>query len=78
MRSGGPPFIQVVNANDDTLIGATEPFTVGTADWEQRTIEFTTPPNCEGITIRTTRVSCGEECPIVGTVWYDEFVLARE
>lgn len=77
LRSGGPPLMQVVNANDDSVLAASEGYTVGTADWEQRTIEFTTPANCEGITIRTSRVFCGEGCPIVGTVWYDDMSLSR-
>lgn len=77
LRSGGPPNIQVANANDDSVLAASEPFTIGTADWEQRTIEFTTPANCEGITIRTARAFCGDGCPIVGTIWYDEMALSR-
>lgn len=77
LRSGGPPLLQLINSNDDTRIAASEPFTVGTADWEQRTIDFTTPENCEGITIRTSRVFCGEGCPIVGTMWYDDMALSR-
>ncbi|HCA58315.1 MAG TPA: hypothetical protein DEP46_10055, partial [Blastocatellia bacterium] len=43
LRSGGPPFIQVANASDDTLIVNGESFPEGTADWQQRTIEFTAP-----------------------------------
>jgi hypothetical protein len=77
LRSGGPPLLQIVNANDDILITASQPFTVGTADWEQRTIDFTTPENCEGITIRTSRVFCGEGCPVVGTMWYDDMILTK-
>ena len=78
LRTGGPPFIQVANASDDTLITNGESFPEGTADWHQRTIEFTAPENCEGVYVRTARLICGPECPIVGTAWLDDFVIERK
>jgi tetratricopeptide (TPR) repeat protein len=77
LRSGGTPFIEILNGMDDTIIAASSPIAAGTADWLQVTIDFTTPENCEGIVIRTSRAYCGEECPIVGTLWFDDFVLQR-
>ncbi len=77
LRSGGPPFLQVVNANDDTQIVAGPPYDTGTQEWTERTLEFTAPENCRGISIRTTRIVCGEECPINGILWYDDFVLTK-
>lgn len=77
LRSGGPPLIQVGNANDDSVLVASQPFDGGTADWKQITLEFQTPDNCEGLAIRTGRIYCGDECPITGTLWYDEFQLTE-
>jgi tetratricopeptide (TPR) repeat protein len=77
LRSGGPPYIRVSNANDDTSIAASQPIEAATADWEMRTIEFTTPKNCEGIWIAVARGYCGDVCPINGTIWLDDFELAR-
>ncbi|MGI8812949.1 MAG: carbohydrate binding domain-containing protein [Pyrinomonadaceae bacterium] len=78
LRSGGQPLLQVASANDDAVLGASQPFFSGTSDWQQISIDFTAPENCEGITIRTTRGYCGDECPIIGTLWYDDFTLARQ
>ncbi|HQU83686.1 MAG TPA: carbohydrate binding domain-containing protein [Pyrinomonadaceae bacterium] len=75
LKSAGTPQLEIVNANDDKMIVATKPFAVGTNDWQEVILEFTAPDNCEGIMIRTGRAFCGEGCPIVGTVWYDNFVL---
>lgn len=75
LKSAGTPQIEIVNANDDKMIAATKPFPTGTNDWQEIIVEFTAPENCEGIIIRTGRDFCGEGCPIVGTVWYDNFVL---
>jgi tetratricopeptide (TPR) repeat protein len=75
LRSSGGPLLEIINANDDKMIMASKPFPTGTNDWEQINVDFRTPDNCTGVTIRTARVFCGEQCPIVGTLWYDEFLL---
>ena len=76
LRSGGPPFIKITNANDDNSVAASQPIDAATADWEMRSIEFTTPSNCEGIWIAVARGYCGDICPINGTIWLDDFELA--
>ncbi|MGB7068010.1 MAG: hypothetical protein WBD22_00765 [Pyrinomonadaceae bacterium] len=77
LKSGGPPLIEIVNLNDDKLIASSRPFPTGTNDWQQIPIEFASPANSQGIIIRTGRAYCGETCPINGTIWYDDFELAR-
>lgn len=77
LKSAGTPQIEIANANDDKLIVASKPFEIGTSDWQQITLEFTAPENCEGVMIRTGRAYCGENCPISGTVWYDDFEIKR-
>ncbi|MBK8467487.1 MAG: carbohydrate binding domain-containing protein [Chloracidobacterium sp.] len=75
LKSSGGPFIQVVNANDDKPITASKAFQTGTNDWQEYSVDFRTPENCNGITFRTVRQPCGDQCPIVGTLWYDDFEL---
>jgi len=75
LKSAGPPQIEIVNGNDGKLIVASQPFAQGTNDWAEYVLPFTTPENCEGVYIRTARSFCGENCPLVGTLWYDDFVI---
>jgi len=77
LRSAGVPQVDVVNGNDDRIVASSPPFPAGTSDWHEVTIDFKTPENCEGIFIRTSRTYCGDACPIVGTVWYDDFSIGR-
>jgi Flp pilus assembly protein TadD, contains TPR repeats len=77
LKSGGTPFVQVLNTVDDSVVAATEPFPGGTADWKEYAIDFVAPENAEGIGIRTSRLYCGEQCPIIGILWYDDFKLER-
>ncbi|MBV6497403.1 MAG: hypothetical protein DYH05_05295 [Acidobacteria bacterium ACB1] len=78
LRSAGPPQVDVTNAVDDRLIVSSQPMPQGTNDWQQITVEFTTPENCNAISIRTTRVFCGDGCPLLGSLWYDDFELTAQ
>ena len=75
LRSGGPPFLEVANANDASVLATSPGFSGTSNDWQQFNIDFTTPENCSAIVIRTGREYCAE-CPIFGTFWYDDFTLA--
>jgi tetratricopeptide (TPR) repeat protein len=77
LRSGGNPELEIYNANDDKIIAASETFPSGTDDWRQVNLEFSAPANAEAVGIRVVRALCGEQCPIFGTVWLDEFKLER-
>ncbi len=77
LRSAGMPQLQIVNGVDDKIITLSPAFPTGTNDWQQITIDFTAPAECSGIVIRTVRGFCGQDCPITGIVWYDEFDLKR-
>lgn len=77
LRSGGPPVLQIISGRENKGIAASEPFEAGSADWKPVTIEFTAPEDFDSVLIRTGRVSCGEECPISGTIWYDDFRLIK-
>lgn len=77
LKSSGLPQLQIVNALDDKLITLTAPYPAGTNDWQQVGVEFTTPSNCNAVYVRTVRAFCGENCPLTGTFWYDDFELKR-
>jgi len=78
LRSPGGPMIEIVNASDDKALVRSQQFPNGTNDWQQINVDFTAPENCRGITIRTIRAFCGEECPITGILWYDDFVISGQ
>jgi tetratricopeptide (TPR) repeat protein len=77
LRSPGLPLIEILNANTDATIVRSAPFPNGTTEWQERAIEFSTPPECSGVTLRTVRNYCGEECALNGTVWLDTVVLTK-
>lgn len=77
LKSLGLPLIEIFNPSDNKPIARSQPFPVGTTGWQQVTIDFITPENCDGITLRTNRNSCGEECQLTGTFWYDDFEIGR-
>lgn len=78
LRSAGTPLLEIVNSNDDKLIVSSKPFSTGSNDWQEIVLEFTAPENCEGLAVRTNRMFCGENCPIFGTIWFDDFKLSRQ
>lgn len=77
LRSAGMPMIEVVSANGDSTLVRSKTFQPGTNDWQEISIEFAVPAATSGITIRTIRDFCGEDCPITGIAWYDDFVLSK-
>jgi hypothetical protein len=78
LKSAGNPLIEIVNANDDRLIKAGNAFPDGTNDWQEARIEFVAPPNAEGVTVRVARAFCGNQCPLFGTIWLDDFSISRQ
>lgn len=75
LRSGGPPFLQIAAIKTYEQIAATAPFPIGSYDWQEISLEFVVPEGVEGIEVRTMRVHCGDDCPVAGTFWYDDFQL---
>lgn len=77
LKSAGMPNLEIVNLNDNKIIGGGKSFPPGTNDWQQFQIEFTAPPSVEGVVLRTARSYCGNACPIVGTFWLDDFKMEK-
>lgn len=78
LRSGGMPLLQVTGGKENSVLAASEPFPIGSLDWQEISVEFTVPEDVEGISLSTSRVYCGEGCPISGTFWYDDFRLSKQ
>lgn len=77
LKSAGTPWFEILNANDEKIITTTAPFPTGTQDWTQSSTEFTMPATAQAVAIRLDRVYCGDACPIIGTVWVDDFKLEK-
>lgn len=77
LKSAGTPTVEIVNATDTRLITTTPPVPSGTQDWTQSTIDFTSPADAEAVAVRIDRSFCGDACPIVGTLWLDDFRLEK-
>ena len=77
LKSAGTPYIEIADAKTLKTLGATNAFAAGTSDWQTLGFDFTVPPGTDGVLLRTVRVYCGENCLLVGTIWYDDFKLER-
>lgn len=77
LKSIGTPMLDIISANDNKPIARSQPFSTGSNDWQEIVLDFTTPENCNAIIIRTIRAFCGEDCPMTGTFWYDDFELQK-
>lgn len=77
LKSGGMPTLEIYDANSGKGIKIADAFPDGTTDWQQIKLDFSTPAAIEAVGIRTTRIFCGANCPIFGTLWYDDFKLEK-
>ena len=67
----------VTSANESEVLASSQPVPSGTNDWQQVTLEFTTP-KAEAAVVRLVRAGCpGGACPAYGKIWYDDFDLQR-
>jgi Tfp pilus assembly protein PilF len=80
LQSVSMPLIEIVDETDGRVLAASAPLPAGNHEWQPLSIlNFKTGPGTEAIIIRTNREPCtaGAGCPILGTVWYDDFRLQR-
>jgi hypothetical protein len=77
--SASTPILSIVDAVDGAALVRSKPVPSGTNDWQKVTLDFTTNPKHDGITVGFNRAACSEAqvCPIFGSVWYDDFNLQR-
>ena len=70
--------VEVLRAADNSVLARSEPISAGSSDWRVETLEFTTPPQTDGVLLRIAPVPCtAEVCPLFGRIWYDDFDLQR-
>ncbi|REJ78912.1 MAG: hypothetical protein DWQ47_05575 [Acidobacteria bacterium] len=77
LQSAGLPKLEVLSASEGKIIAASETYPRGTNNWKQISVEFRVPDDSEGVVLRTARAFCGEACPMLGTIWYDDFTVER-
>lgn len=79
LKGSSTLLTEVVDAgNANHVLAAAEPLPNGSNEWQPMTLEFTTPSETQGITIRLNRPQClAAVCPVFGKVWYDDFNLQR-
>jgi len=77
---GTPPLIEVYDAaNYNRMHVASEPLPVEKTEWGNYTVNFTTSPATEAVTVRIKRPACPESpCPLQGRVWFDDFKLSQQ
>lgn len=64
-------------ANENEVLASSTAVPTGTNDWQQVTVEFTTPKT-EAVVVRLARAACpAGGCPAYGKIWYDDFDLQR-
>jgi hypothetical protein len=81
LKSASTPVVEVWDATAGESarqpLAASAPLASETSDWQQSTVEFTTPQT-QAVAIRIARAVCPDpQCPIFGKVWYDDFDLQR-
>lgn len=77
LRSAGLPYVDIAAFPSYQQFAHSEPFPIGSNDWQEIAVDFVTPLGVSGIEVRTMRIGCAEECAINGTIWYDDFKLSR-
>ena len=76
LKSGGPPLLKVTAGPENTVIAATGPFPTGSPDWKQFELDFNSR-KCRRCQHCHHRAFCAGECPVTGSIWYDDFRLTR-
>lgn len=79
LDTGSAPVLMISDAADNKALAGSAPLPTGTNDWQKISFDFKTKPNSDGVTLTLVRPPCsvGPICPILGTVWYDDFNLQR-
>ena len=78
LRSAGMPQIEVLESTDYRLLAASPAISTGSDDWQEFSVGFHVPEDSDGVVVRVGRAFCGEACPIVGSLWLDDFALVKK
>ncbi|PWT93009.1 MAG: hypothetical protein C5B55_05290 [Blastocatellia bacterium] len=80
LQSGDTPFVQILNASDQSVLASSSEAPNGDSDWNRTSVSFKTGDKTEAIKIHLARTPCEKDkiCPIFGAVWYDDFSIKRQ
>ncbi|MFN0121724.1 MAG: carbohydrate binding domain-containing protein [Blastocatellia bacterium] len=78
LRSFSVPVIEVFDMRGGNKLHAVSAAMAPDINpWQEYTLDFTTSPDTEAVTIRIIRMTCVENpCPLKGQLWLDSFRLA--
>jgi hypothetical protein len=75
--TGGAPFVVVLDANDEKVLGASDLIKIE-KDWREYMVDFEAPESNGAIKIVLRRNNCeSSPCPIFGRLWLDNFSLRK-
>jgi Tfp pilus assembly protein PilF len=79
LKSATSPVAEVIDRGEGgRVLAASAPAPADAGDWQQVSLDFTTPAQAEAVTVQIVLPRCPEgTCPIFGRVWYDDFSLQR-
>jgi tetratricopeptide (TPR) repeat protein len=76
--SGGMPYLVVVNATSNNVLGQTGLFPKETTGWQDYVLDFNSAENISAVKVMLRRVSCSSStCPVFGHLWLDNFSLRK-
>ena len=76
--SGGMPYLVVVNATSNNVLGQTALFPKETAGWQVYLLDFNSADDISAVKVMLRRVSCSSStCPVFGHLWLDNFSLRK-
>ncbi len=78
LKSASTPVVEVLDGAGGAVLASSPPLAQGSSEWQEVSVEFTTPRDAQAVMIRLSRAPCPDgACPIFGKVWYDDFDLQR-
>ena len=77
LRSAGMPTVEVIDPEEYHLLATSPAIAIGSNDWQAMSVTFKAGENSDGVVIRLGRSYCRDTCPLVGTLWVDDFSLVR-
>jgi len=78
--SASLPIVTVTDASDpqNTVFGQSPLLSSDQNSWRELTLDLTTGPQTQAITISLSRQSCAQDpCPAFGILWLDSFLLKQ-
>lgn len=77
LESAGTPVVLLLDSANGAALVTPIPAPNGDNDWQRVSLSFKTGPATEGVVIAIERAECSDNanCPMFGSIWYDDFNL---